>query len=132
MNESVNTSPLTGVLGEKAILERLFVTGDLVIHPIIDLSRQIGPASLDVRLGTRFQSQRTTSLIEIDPLSSNEEIERDMLKVVDEFTIDPTEAYILHPGDFALACTFEYVVVGLVRACRFTPLQDLSIRDLKV
>ena len=106
-----NNSIIGGVLSEKAILERIFIKGDLVIHPIIDLARQLGPASLDVRLGTRFQSQRTTSLIEVDPLATSEQIERDLLKVVDEFTIDPTEAYILHPGDFALASTFEYVKI---------------------
>jgi dCTP deaminase len=99
------------MLGEKAILRRLHITQDLVIHPIIDMARQIGPASIDVRLGTCFQSQRTTSLIQVDLLASSDEIERDRLKAIDEFVIDPTEPYVLHPGDFALACTFEYVKV---------------------
>lgn len=103
--------PPSNMLGEKAILERLLVTRDLVIHPVIDLARQIGPASIDVRLSTRFQSQRTTSLIQVDLMGSKDQIERDMLRTVEDFTIDPTEPYVLHPGDFALSCTFEYVEI---------------------
>ncbi len=112
MNEKpYRNSKDSGILCDNEILYRLLVTEDLIIHPIIDLACQIGPGSIDIRLGTSFQSQRTTSIIEIDPLSSYEEIEMKMLKTIDEFTLDPTESYILHPGDFALACTFEYIKI---------------------
>jgi len=100
---------LGGMLGEKTILERLLIKQDLIIHPIIDLECQLGPASIDVRVGTRFYSQRTSSLLQIDPLASEPQIELDLLKAVDSFVIDPTESYVLHPNDFVLACTFEYI-----------------------
>jgi dCTP deaminase len=109
MNETPSADRAIGVLNEKAILERLFVRGDLIIEPIIDLSRQLNPASLDIRLGARFQSQRTTSMINVDLLAEPEQIESDMLKVMEDYAIDPTEPYILHPGDFALGSTLEYV-----------------------
>lgn len=121
-----------GMLGEKSILERLLVTRDLVVHPIIDLARQIGPASIDVRLGTRFQTQRTTSLIQIDPLAPIDKIELDMLKVVDEFTLDPTEPFILHPGDFALGCTFEYIKIPADLTARLEGRSSWARRGLQV
>jgi dCTP deaminase len=121
-----------GILGEKSILERLLITRDLVVHPIIDLARQIGPASLDVRLGTRFQTQRTTSLIQLDPLASIDKIELDMLKVIDEFTIDPTEPFILHPGDFALGCTFEYIKIPGDLTARLEGRSSWARRGLQV
>jgi dCTP deaminase len=120
------------MLGEKAILHRMLVKGDLVIHPIIDLARQIGPASLDIRLSTRFQTQRTTSLIEVNPLGSDEQIEHEMLKVIDEYTIDPTEAFVLHPGDFALACTFEYVKIPSGLAARLEGRSSWARKGLQV
>lgn len=120
------------MLGEKAILDRLFVKQDLIVHPIIDLRRQIGPASLDVRLGTRFQSQRSTSISELNPLASEEQIELDSLKMVDEFTVDPTEPYVLHPGDFALGSTFEYVKLPSDLSARLEGRSSWARKGLQV
>jgi dCTP deaminase len=100
-------------MGVKALIERLVVRGDLVIHPIIDLPRQLGPASIDIRLGTRFFSQRTSSLVQIDPFASQQQVELELLKSADLYSIDPIEPYVLHPNDFVLACTFEYIKIPL-------------------
>jgi dCTP deaminase len=132
MSQVLQDRSSASILNEKGILERLLITRDLVVHPIIDLARQLGPASLDIRLGTRFQSQRITSLIEINPLASDEQIELDMLKVIDEYAIDPTEPYILHPGDFALASTFEYIKVPADLAVRLEGRSSWARKGLQV
>ena len=56
------------ILNEREILYRLLVTRDLVITPLVDLATQLGPTSLDVRLGTHFQAQKRSALAYIEPL----------------------------------------------------------------
>ncbi|MBI4759084.1 MAG: dCTP deaminase [Chloroflexi bacterium] len=99
------------VLNETAILYRLLVKKDLVVTPILDLSQQLGSSTLDVRLGTRFLAQKSSSLIYLDPLRQAAQIEADKLQYEVEYTLQSTQAYVLHPGEFVLASTLEYVVI---------------------
>jgi dCTP deaminase len=132
MRTKTNESFTFGILGEKILLERLLVRRDLIIHPIIDLQRQLGPASIDVRLGTRFYSQRTSSLVQIDPLATEQQIELEILKATDFYMIDPTEPYILHANDFVLASTFEYVMVPLDLMARLEGRSSWARKGLQV
>jgi dCTP deaminase len=85
------------ILNEREILRRLLIDRDVVVTPIIDLATQLGPTSLDVRLGTRFQAQKRSALPYIEPLQNESDLRADIA------------AYVLHPGDFALACTLEFI-----------------------
>lgn len=97
------------ILNEREILRRLLVTRDVVITPIVDLATQLGPTSLDVRLGTRFQAQKRSALAYIDPLQEPEAVRRDVADYTQDYTVLPTEPYVLHPGEFALANTLEFI-----------------------
>ncbi len=97
------------ILNERDILNRLLIARDLVVTPIVDLSAQLGPTSLDVRLGTSFQAQKRSALAYIDPLQERESVAADVAGYVQDYTILPTEPYVLHPGEFALACTLEFI-----------------------
>lgn len=130
MTENISTS--SGIVGEKKLLERLFITCDLIIHPIFDLRLQLGPASIDVRLGTRFFSQRSSSLIQINPLATQERVELEILKSADLYTIDPNEPFVLHPNDFVLASTLEFVKIPLDLAARLEGRSSWARKGLQV
>lgn len=100
------------ILNESQILERL-VTDDvkrrIIVTPILDPMQQFGPSSLDVRLGPDFKVVRTSRLTHLDPLKQPEEIEADVARYTENSFIQPGEAFVLHPGEFALASTLEFI-----------------------
>jgi dCTP deaminase len=97
------------ILNERQILRRLLISRDVIVTPIVDLATQLGPTSLDVRLGTRFQAQKRSALPYIEPLQDEHTLRTDIAAYTQDYVILPTEPYVLHPGDFALACTLEFI-----------------------
>lgn len=86
-----------GVLPDHKISSEL-AYGELEIEPV-NLSEQLQPASLDIRLGNNFKCfNGTEEIIGID-----HDIEAEML----ERTVDDGDKIILWPGDFYLADTKE-------------------------
>lgn len=78
----------------------------LVVMPMLDESRQVGPASLDVRLGTRFRILRRTANAGLDPASATgPELEAGQYRV----TVAFGKPLWLHPGQLALGATLEYL-----------------------
>ncbi len=106
------------ILNERDILRRLLINRDLVVTPLVDLSAQLGPTSLDVRLGTSFQAQKRSALAYIEPLQDRQEVAADVAEYVQDYTLLPTEPYVLHPGEFALACTLEWIQLPVDLAAR--------------
>lgn len=109
------------ILNEAQILERL-VDPDperrIVITPLLKPEEQFGPTSVDLRLGTDFQVMRRTNLTHMDLMKDAEELDRDMHRHMQCVKVKPTEPFILHPGEFALASTLEYVRIPLDLAAR--------------
>ena len=78
----------------------------LVVMPMLDRSEQVGSASIDVRLGTRFRVLRRTEGAGVNPLDhSQRELERGQ----DAVTVQFGEPIWLHPGQFVLGSTLEYL-----------------------
>lgn len=77
----------------------------LVFSPKLD-EDQIGPASIDMKLDRTFKLFNTArmSLVDVKQPLPNEFLQ--------EVRRTPSEAFILHPGDFVLASTKEYIKVG--------------------
>lgn len=109
------------ILNEAQILERL-VDPDperrIIITPLLKPEEQFGPTSVDLRLGTDFQVMRRTNLTHMDLMKDPEELNRDVQRHMQHVKVKPTEPFILHPGEFALASTLEYVKVPLDLAAR--------------
>ncbi|MGE0201697.1 MAG: dCTP deaminase [Candidatus Melainabacteria bacterium] len=109
------------ILNEQQILERL-VDPDperrIIITPLIKPEEQFGPTSVDLRLGTDFQVLRRTNLTHLDPMKCPESLARDVQNHMVHVTVKPTEPFILHPGEFALASTLEFVRIPLDMAAR--------------
>lgn len=77
----------------------------LTITPLLDPEKQIGPGSVDLRLGTEFLETPRQSHSTIDPFSKDHRGEQFKTYV------PLGDKYILHPGQFALGATLEFLVI---------------------
>lgn len=100
------------ILNELQILARM-VDPDpdrrIVVRPLIDPIQQFGPSSLDLRMGSDFKVIRTSRMTHLDPLKPLDSIELDVARYTETIAIRPGEEFVLHPGEFALASTLEYI-----------------------
>jgi dCTP deaminase len=93
------------VLSDRDI-KRCLREGRIVITPLENPGVQIQPASVDLRLGNEFKVFRHTKKAFVDPLRDDVEEYTETIVVKDK------EPFILHPGEFVLACTRERVELG--------------------
>lgn len=109
------------ILNEFQILQRL-VDPDpdrrIIITPLINPEEQFGPTSVDLRLGTDFQVLKRSNLTHWDPMKPSDRLISDLEQSMAHVKVEPTEPFILHPGEFALASTLEYVQIPLDIAAR--------------
>ena len=100
------------MLSGPEIIERLRDhTSGLAITPIIDAPEQIGDASVDLRLGPDFiVTRRATGLALFDP-ARVDEIEERIRDYQDYVRRPPGTAFHLHPGEFVIARTLEFVTL---------------------
>lgn len=78
----------------------------LVVMPMLDETTQIGPASIDVRLGTQFRLLRRT--IE-SGLDARERPQATIEQSQEEVTVGFGQPTWLHPGQFVLGSTLEFL-----------------------
>jgi dCTP deaminase len=77
----------------------------LVLMPLLD-REQIGPASIDVRLGTSFRLLRRTVNAGLDPGKHSEAV---VESSQERIAVGIGENLWLHPGQFILGATLEYL-----------------------
>ena len=92
------------ILSDKTIKEYL-EEGKIVIDPLKD-EQQIQPSSVDMRLCDEFKVFKVIRKPYIDPKD-----EDDIAEYMESSTVPEGEAFIIHPNEFALATTQEYVKV---------------------
>ena len=92
------------ILSDKTIKEYL-EEGKIVIDSLKD-EQQIQPSSVDMRLGDEFKVFKVIRKPYIDPKD-----EDDIAEYMESSTAPEGEAFIIHPNEFALATTQEYVKV---------------------
>lgn len=98
------------ILSDKQIVEELLI-GKLNITPILNAKEQIGSSSIDIRLGTEFRYLKFKKQTHFDLNKSITDIRSQIEEYSEVVHIKPTEAFILHPGDFVLASTLEYITI---------------------
>ncbi len=86
-------------------LRKYLDEGKIVIDPIID-EEQIQPSSIDMRLGDEFKVFKVISKPYIDPKDPE-----DIASYMESMVVEENDAFIIHPNEFALATTYEYVKV---------------------
>ena len=92
------------ILSDKTIKEYL-KEGKIGFEPLQD-EKQIQPSSVDMRLGDEFKVFKVIRKPYIDP-----EDEEDNASYMESMIVPEGEAFIIHPNEFALATTLEYVKV---------------------
>ncbi len=91
------------ILSDRDLKARL-AKGDFVVKPFCDPEVQIQPASIDLRLASDFITYRLPHVPVLDP-NDNELL----AKITETHHVPEGEAFILHPGEFALGSTVEWV-----------------------
>jgi len=102
------------ILNEYQIVKRMVSNDEgkrIIITPLINSRQQFGPNSIDLRLGTDFKIIKTSGLTHLNPLKNKDDIIMDIIKYTESIEITPGDEFILHPRDFVLASTLEYIVL---------------------
>ncbi|HWK20563.1 MAG TPA: dCTP deaminase [Microbacteriaceae bacterium] len=82
----------------------------LTVTPLLDRERQIGPGSIDLRLGTEFLEVPRQNYSHIDPF--RQETADAVLHAEDRrFFVALGDPFVLHPGQFVLGSTLEFLVL---------------------
>ena len=104
------------VLSDQEIVREL-LEGNIIITPLLrtwkkvnnKVSSQIGSSSIDVRLGTEFRYIKIVKQTHFDLSLSLEKIREQVANYSEVVHVQPMEPFILHPDDFVLASTLEYI-----------------------
>lgn len=89
------------VLSDRDIKKAL-EAGRIIIDPLD--YKDVQPASVDVRLGANFRIFKNSSHTFIDPMAHQPDL-------TEEVVVPEGEAFILHPGQFALGTTLERIAL---------------------
>jgi dCTP deaminase len=97
------------ILSDVQILARVVASGpgNLFVSPLLDPLSQLGASSLNVRLGTEIYITQTLSTTHID-LQDPERVKQQKKQYFRLQRVPENGAFVLHPGEFALASTLEY------------------------
>lgn len=90
------------ILSDKDI-KKYLDDGSIVIDPITD-EKQIQPSSVDLRLGNEFKGFKIITKPYIDPFDNT-----DLESYMSSITVEKDKPFIIHPGEFTLATTYENV-----------------------
>lgn len=82
------------------------LTRRLVVMPMLDFDQQVGPASVDLRLGTEFRILRRSDESGLDPGDQPQAAVERMTASVD---VELGDKLWLHPGQFVLGSTLEFL-----------------------
>lgn len=91
------------ILSDKDI-KKCLKEGLIVINPLDNPEMQIQPSSVDLRIGNEFKGFKVIRKPCIDPRDSS-----DIESYMESYHIKDGEPFIIHPGEFALATTYEYI-----------------------
>lgn len=98
------------VLTDRELAQAL-VTGELVVTPIINPDKQLGASSIDLRLGTEFIVDKVFKRSHFDVTLPPEQIRDEMERYSEGIQVAPMTPFILHPSEFALGSTLEYLKI---------------------
>ena len=96
------------VLSDIDIVREL-LNGTIIITPLMRVKKQIGSSSIDVRLGTEFRYIKIAKQSHFDLSLSKEEFQKQVANYSEVVHVQPMQPFILHPNDFVLASTLEYI-----------------------
>ena len=96
----------------------LIAKGEIVITPLVDAKAQIGASSIDLRLGTEFRVIKRLLKSHFDLHVAKEKVKQEVREYTEVVHLQVDSPFILHPGEFALATTLEYLRIPDYLAAR--------------
>lgn len=102
----VHYDMISMILSDRDIRKAL-ASGRIVVKPKPDLKEQLGTSSLDLRLGFHFRVFKHRKQPFVDPYDP-----KTMDNMTEEVIIGKKEPYVIHPSEFVLASTMEWVEWG--------------------
>jgi dCTP deaminase len=81
----------------------------LILTPLLDEGEQVGAGSVDLRLGFSFILSRRANLSTVDPMDTNPLGTAE--KYQERLTLSRGRRLYLHPGEFLLGCSLEYIAL---------------------
>lgn len=121
-------------LSKKSIAKRL-AEKSLIVSPILNID-QLGPSSIDLRMGTVVMVARAGAQSHVEPAAYRDEADHDSVRGKkqkhERFDIPFHKPFLLHPGSLALVPTLEWVVIpedlqGIVTARSSWAREGLNI-----
>jgi dCTP deaminase len=88
------------------LLDRSEADQRLILTPLLD-EHQIGAGSIDLRLGFTFILSRRANISSLDPMQSPMDNVKE--KYQEQLTLSQGKAIYLHPGEFLLGASLEYL-----------------------
>ena len=101
---------MSSLLGDhiREAMGRPLLEDRLVITPLLEPSKQIGPGSVDLRLGTEFLELNRAGQTLLDPALVPEAVLPSALKLARTY-VPLGEGIVIHPGQFLLGATLEFI-----------------------
>jgi dCTP deaminase len=91
----------------EALMRRTDYAEKLLITPLLD-EKQIGPASVDIRLGSSIVVPKRTFIATHD-VTDPESVQQVEKRLYDRTRLKYKSAFVLHPNQLILAVTLEYL-----------------------
>lgn len=79
------------------------------VSPLVDPQRQVGPCSLDVHLGAVIRHTVSTQETHLDLTVRQGVSEQKLLRLFPRTAVGSGGTFVLHPGEFILASTMEFI-----------------------
>ncbi len=92
--------------GLKEAIECDELSQRLVFMPMLDFEKQMGPASVDLRLGTEFRILRRTDESGLDP---GDQPQASVERMTTSVNVEVGDKLWLHPNQFVLGATLEFL-----------------------
>lgn len=96
------------VLSDWEIIQAI-LANKITITPLMNANKQIGSSSIDVRLGTEFKLIRIVKQTHFDLSVGVDKMKNLIKEYIEMIHVIPMEPFVLHPGEFALGSTLEYI-----------------------
>lgn len=104
---AIDRDTLTFVVLSDIDLKKALKNGQISITPAPNLPTQLGPCSIDLRLGNTFRVFEHSKSPYINPLKKNHSHE-----ITREVRVKNGEHFVMQPGDFVLAVTLERITIS--------------------
>lgn len=98
------------VLSDWEIVQAL-LNGEITVTPLMNAKKQIGSSSIDVRLGTEFKLIQIVKQTHFDLSLEPGQIREQVREYTEVIHVEPMQPFVLHPDEFALGSTLEYIIL---------------------